>query len=118
MAPPSGNNNVVVSSNLKLERLLSMKGGKGEASYANNSQAQVKVYNFSISISITILNIYDKIRRLCSTSIYICMYICTYYEYGLVLRWDPSYRLYSWICFFFYLDPIYVFFFFQRKITN
>ncbi|XP_004500113.1 indole-3-acetate O-methyltransferase 1 [Cicer arietinum] len=32
--------NVVVSSNMELERLLSMKGGKGEASYANNSQAQ------------------------------------------------------------------------------
>jgi len=32
--------NVVVS-NMELERLLSMKGGKGEGSYANNSQAQV-----------------------------------------------------------------------------
>ncbi|KAG5053413.1 hypothetical protein JHK87_005611 [Glycine soja] len=32
-------NNVVVS-NMKLEKLLSMKGGKGEASYAKNSQAQ------------------------------------------------------------------------------
>jgi indole-3-acetate O-methyltransferase len=32
--------NVVVS-NMKLERLLSMKGGKGESSYANNSQGQV-----------------------------------------------------------------------------
>ncbi|KAI3769160.1 hypothetical protein L6452_00260 [Arctium lappa] len=43
MAPPSSEmNNVVVSSNIKLERLLSMKGGKGEASYANNSQAQAK----------------------------------------------------------------------------
>ncbi|KAI3810232.1 hypothetical protein L1987_19843 [Smallanthus sonchifolius] len=42
MAPPSGDSNVVVSSNLKLERLLSMKGGKDEASYANNSQAQAK----------------------------------------------------------------------------
>ncbi|RDX98835.1 Indole-3-acetate O-methyltransferase 1 [Mucuna pruriens] len=31
--------NVVVST-MELERLLSMKGGKGEASYANNSQAQ------------------------------------------------------------------------------
>lgn len=39
MAPPAADN-VVVSSN-KLERLLSMKGGKGEASYANNCQAQV-----------------------------------------------------------------------------
>lgn len=44
MAPPSGDNTVVVSSNLKLERLLSMKGGKDEASYANNSQAQVILY--------------------------------------------------------------------------
>ncbi|KAJ0500869.1 putative indole-3-acetate O-methyltransferase [Helianthus annuus] len=42
MAPPSGDSNVVVSSNVKLERLLSMKGGKDEASYANNSQAQAK----------------------------------------------------------------------------
>ncbi|KAK7333437.1 hypothetical protein VNO80_30210 [Phaseolus coccineus] len=31
--------NVVVS-NMELEKLLSMKGGKGEGSYANNSQAQ------------------------------------------------------------------------------
>lgn len=38
---PMGDNNVVVSNNMELERLLSMKGGKGEASYANNSQAQV-----------------------------------------------------------------------------
>lgn len=43
MGPPSGENNVVVSSNIKLERLLSMKGGKGETSYANNSQAQVSI---------------------------------------------------------------------------
>ncbi|XP_062170723.1 indole-3-acetate O-methyltransferase 1 [Alnus glutinosa] len=35
---PKGDN--VVVSNMKLERMLSMKGGKGEASYANNSQAQ------------------------------------------------------------------------------
>ncbi|KAG6637682.1 hypothetical protein I3843_11G190100 [Carya illinoinensis] len=35
---PKGDN--VVVSNMKLERLLSMKGGKGETSYANNSQAQ------------------------------------------------------------------------------
>ncbi|KAJ9562671.1 hypothetical protein OSB04_007831 [Centaurea solstitialis] len=42
MSPVSSEmNNVVVSSNKKLERLLSMKGGKGEASYANNSQAQI-----------------------------------------------------------------------------
>ncbi|KAE9458315.1 hypothetical protein C3L33_09800, partial [Rhododendron williamsianum] len=40
MAPPAADN-VVVSSN-KLERLLSMKGGKGEASYANNCQAQAQ----------------------------------------------------------------------------
>ncbi|KAI4307944.1 hypothetical protein L6164_031068 [Bauhinia variegata] len=32
----------VVVSNMELERLLSMKGGKGEASYANNSQAQAR----------------------------------------------------------------------------
>jgi len=36
---PMGDN--VVVSNMELEKLLSMKGGKGEASYANNSQAQV-----------------------------------------------------------------------------
>ncbi|XP_065864669.1 indole-3-acetate O-methyltransferase 1 [Euphorbia lathyris] len=36
-----GDNNVVnVISNPKLEKLLSMKGGNGEASYANNSKAQ------------------------------------------------------------------------------
>ncbi|XP_027368599.1 indole-3-acetate O-methyltransferase 1-like [Abrus precatorius] len=35
---PMGDN--VVVSNMELERLLSMKGGRGEASYANNSQAQ------------------------------------------------------------------------------
>ncbi|KAH1121173.1 hypothetical protein J1N35_004333 [Gossypium stocksii] len=35
---PMGDN--VVVSNVNLEKLLSMKGGKGEASYANNSQAQ------------------------------------------------------------------------------
>ncbi|KAA8523630.1 hypothetical protein F0562_010053 [Nyssa sinensis] len=39
MAPMADN---VVVSNKKLERMLSMKGGKGEASYANNSQAQAK----------------------------------------------------------------------------
>ncbi|KAK4575992.1 hypothetical protein RGQ29_026799 [Quercus rubra] len=33
--------NVVVS-NMKLERIFSMKGGKGETSYANNSQAQAR----------------------------------------------------------------------------
>ncbi|KAG6592061.1 Indole-3-acetate O-methyltransferase 1, partial [Cucurbita argyrosperma subsp. sororia] len=37
---PKGDN--VVVSNIKLERMLSMKGGKGEASYANNSQAQAQ----------------------------------------------------------------------------
>ncbi|GLT72847.1 hypothetical protein SLA2020_447460 [Shorea laevis] len=37
---PKGDN--VVVSNMKLERMLSMKGGKGEASYANNSQAQAQ----------------------------------------------------------------------------
>lgn len=36
---PTGDN--VVVSNMKLERMLSMKGGNGEASYVNNSQAQV-----------------------------------------------------------------------------
>ncbi|KAG5570352.1 hypothetical protein H5410_060118 [Solanum commersonii] len=36
----SDNKDNVVVSNLKLERMLSMKGGKGEASYVNNSQAQ------------------------------------------------------------------------------
>lgn len=36
---PKGND--VIVSNRKLETILSMKGGKGEASYANNSQAQV-----------------------------------------------------------------------------
>ncbi|XP_073308804.1 indole-3-acetate O-methyltransferase 1-like [Primulina huaijiensis] len=35
----SKRDNVVVS-NMKLEKMLSMKGGKGEASYVNNSQAQ------------------------------------------------------------------------------
>lgn len=42
MAPTAEN---VVVSNIKLERMLSMKGGKGEASYVNNSQAQV-YFNF------------------------------------------------------------------------
>ncbi|XP_052177387.1 indole-3-acetate O-methyltransferase 1 [Diospyros lotus] len=37
---PAGDN--VVVSTMKLEKLLSMKGGQGEASYANNSQAQAK----------------------------------------------------------------------------
>ncbi|XP_022139710.1 indole-3-acetate O-methyltransferase 1 [Momordica charantia] len=37
---PKGDN--VVVPNMKLERMLSMKGGKGEASYANNSQAQAQ----------------------------------------------------------------------------
>ncbi|XP_059662437.1 indole-3-acetate O-methyltransferase 1 [Cornus florida] len=37
---PTGDN--VVVSNMNLERMLSMKGGKGDASYANNSQAQAQ----------------------------------------------------------------------------
>ncbi|KAL0306320.1 UNVERIFIED_CONTAM: Indole-3-acetate O-methyltransferase 1 [Sesamum radiatum] len=37
---PAGDN--VVVSKMKLERMLSMKGGKGEASYVNNSQAQAQ----------------------------------------------------------------------------
>lgn len=37
---PKGDN--IVVSNMKLERMLCMKGGKGEASYANNSQAQAR----------------------------------------------------------------------------
>ncbi|KAK4275394.1 hypothetical protein QN277_018485 [Acacia crassicarpa] len=40
MAPAKGDNNGVAVSSMNLERLLSMMGGKGEASYANNSQAQ------------------------------------------------------------------------------
>ncbi|KAH0692192.1 hypothetical protein KY285_019289 [Solanum tuberosum] len=40
MATLGDNKDNVVVSNLKLERMLSMKGGKGEASYVNNSQAQ------------------------------------------------------------------------------
>ncbi|CAI9088325.1 OLC1v1022628C2 [Oldenlandia corymbosa var. corymbosa] len=40
MAPPPEDN--VVVSQLKLEKLLSMKGGKGESSYVNNSQAQAQ----------------------------------------------------------------------------
>lgn len=36
---PKGND--VIVSDRKLEMILSMKGGNGEASYANNSQAQV-----------------------------------------------------------------------------
>ncbi|KAK1405002.1 Indole-3-acetate O-methyltransferase 1 [Heracleum sosnowskyi] len=38
---PSADNNLVVSK-IKLEKMFSMKGGKGEASYANNSQAQAR----------------------------------------------------------------------------
>ncbi|KAI9185543.1 hypothetical protein LWI28_008249 [Acer negundo] len=37
---PSGDD--IIVSERKLEMILSMKGGKGEASYANNSQAQAK----------------------------------------------------------------------------
>ncbi|KAK4343980.1 hypothetical protein RND71_037074 [Anisodus tanguticus] len=40
MATLGDNKDNVVVSNVKLERMLSMKGGKGEASYVNNSQAQ------------------------------------------------------------------------------
>ncbi|MCD7459212.1 Indole-3-acetate O-methyltransferase 1 [Datura stramonium] len=40
MATLGDNKDDVVVSNMKLERTLSMKGGKGEASYVNNSQAQ------------------------------------------------------------------------------
>lgn len=43
----------VVISNIKLERLLSMKGGKGENSYANNSQAQVWLTSLILVISIS-----------------------------------------------------------------
>ncbi|KAL3503557.1 hypothetical protein ACH5RR_038006 [Cinchona calisaya] len=39
MAPSEDN---IVVSNMKLEKMLSMKGGKGEASYVNNSQAQAR----------------------------------------------------------------------------
>ncbi|KAJ8532545.1 hypothetical protein K7X08_012468 [Anisodus acutangulus] len=42
MAPLGDNKDNVVVSNFKLERMLSMKGGKGEASYVNNSQAQAQ----------------------------------------------------------------------------
>lgn len=41
MATLGDNKDNDVVSNLKHERMLSMKGGKGEASYVNNSQAQV-----------------------------------------------------------------------------
>lgn len=41
----SKGDNVAVC-NMKLERLLSMKGGKGQDSYANNSQAQVSTIGF------------------------------------------------------------------------
>lgn len=37
---PSGDD--VIVSNMKLENMFSMKGGNDEASYANNSQAQVR----------------------------------------------------------------------------
>ena len=48
----SKGDNVAVC-NMKLERLLSMKGGKGQDSYANNSQAQV-------STSLLIVNFIKK----------------------------------------------------------
>lgn len=38
--------NVMVS-NMKLEKMLCMKGGKDQTSYANNSQAQVYIFFFS-----------------------------------------------------------------------
>ncbi|KAK6154453.1 hypothetical protein DH2020_008701 [Rehmannia glutinosa] len=38
--------NCVGCDEMKLERLLSMKGGRGEASYLNNSQAQVSFFLF------------------------------------------------------------------------
>lgn len=41
MATLGDNKDNVVVFNMKLEKMLSMKGGKGEASYVNNSQAQV-----------------------------------------------------------------------------
>lgn len=43
----SKGDNVAVC-NMKLERLLSMKGGKGQDSYANNSQAQVSTSFFVV----------------------------------------------------------------------
>lgn len=46
MAPLGDNKVNVVVSNMKLERMLSMKGGKGEASYVNNSEAQVITSTF------------------------------------------------------------------------
>ncbi|XP_019196856.1 PREDICTED: indole-3-acetate O-methyltransferase 1 [Ipomoea nil] len=42
MATIGDNKDNVVVPKMKLERMLSMKGGKGEGSYANNSQAQAQ----------------------------------------------------------------------------
>nr|GLL17663.1 indole-3-acetate O-methyltransferase 1 [Ipomoea trifida] len=42
MAAIGDNKDNVVVPKMKLERMLSMKGGKGEGSYANNSQAQAQ----------------------------------------------------------------------------
>ncbi|KAJ9672228.1 hypothetical protein PVL29_025739 [Vitis rotundifolia] len=39
---PRGENNIVVVPNMKLEKVFCMKGGNGEGSYANNSQAQAR----------------------------------------------------------------------------
>lgn len=48
--------NVIVPDRMKLERLLRMKGGNEETSYANNSQAQVN-YHFFLSIYNDALNL-------------------------------------------------------------
>lgn len=49
---------------MKLERLLSMKGGKGQDSYANNSQAQVSTsYFFS--------NYFNSIKKTSNKEIWI-----------------------------------------------
>ncbi|XP_057978103.1 indole-3-acetate O-methyltransferase 1 [Malania oleifera] len=39
---PQGDNATVAVSDLKLEKMFAMKGGSGESSYANNSQAQAR----------------------------------------------------------------------------
>lgn len=58
MAPKG--DDIVGSSDMKLERLLSMKGGKGEASYLNNSQAQVSSL-FTQLFPVTLKIVYIKI---------------------------------------------------------
>lgn len=50
MAAIGDNKDNVVVPKMKLERMLSMKGGKGEGSYVNNSQAQVIITLFSSSL--------------------------------------------------------------------